>query len=303
MKNILPPSLYEKIAANVMLNNLSEIRIRKDKPILICNNGNYEILQERKGFAVESVIADSQLISQIVAAATKHSFYAYNNQIRQGFITTDNGIRIGLCGTVVFHEDKVATIKDITSLNIRIAHKVTGCSSKIIDLICGRGNIKNTLIISPPGAGKTTIVRDVAEKLSCEKKINNILLVDERFELAGLGNVLISAPTVDVMAGCEKSYALKEGIKVMNPGVIILDEIGEAEELKMIEQTAKSGVKVIATAHANNIADLKTKSNFVGLIENKIFERIVILSKRQGFGTIEAVFDETLKAIFVQGLT
>ena len=233
--------------------------------------------------------------------ATKQSFYAYNNQIKQGFITTDSGIRIGLCGRVVYEKDDISTIKDISSLNIRIAHAVKGCSDKILNLIFKNGQIKNTLIVSPPGAGKTTFVRDLALLLSNEKRINNILIVDERYEIAGNGNSkdLFDGDYVDIISGCQKHFAFHEAIKSMNPSVIIADEISNKEDYDEILEAARCGVSVIATAHAGGIDDLKRRNSLKKILDEKIFERIVVLSKRLGVGTIETVLDENLRGIYL----
>jgi len=300
VKNLLPQWLFEIISNCYLLDYITEIRIRIAKPIMICYRGNYEMLCKKNGFASEHIIATQDLISYILAVATKQSFYAYNNQIKQGFITTDSGIRIGLCGTAVIDSEKVTTIKNISSLNIRISHSVKGCSAKIIDLISFNGIVKNTLIISPPAAGKTTIIRDIIEKLSNEKNIQNIMVVDERFEIAGdvFNSNLLEARFVDILSGTSKSYGFKEGIKTMNPTVIIADEICDDRDFEQIIEAAKSGVKIIASAHSDSITDLKTKPSMQKIMQQKIFDRIIVLSKRHGAGTIEGVFDENLKGLY-----
>ncbi len=303
MRNILPDWLYEQIADNYLIEKITEIRIRQNKPIVLCYKGSYETLASKNSFHKIDTFATSDLISYIVAAATKQSFYAYNNQIKQGFITTDNGIRIGLCGTVVSNEGTVSTIKNITSLNIRIARKVEGCSGAVLDLICKNKIVKNSLIISPPGAGKTTFVRDLAERLSNEKFVSNILIVDERFEIAGEAKAnLIEANFIDVISGSEKHYAFNEGVKSMNPSVIITDEINEEKDISKLFEVSKSGVSIIATAHAGSIEDIKHKPSFKKMLDAKIFERIIVLSKRLGVGTLEGVFDENLKCIYLPNL-
>lgn len=301
MKNILPEWLFEIISKNYLLDFVTEIRVRINKPIIVCYKGRYEILQGRNGYEIENICASSDLISYILTLATKQSFYAYNNQIKHGFITTDSGIRIGICGKVVYEKDEISTIKDISSLNIRISHSVKGCSDKVLNLICKNGQIKNTLIVSPPGAGKTTFIRDLAVSLSNKKRINNILIVDERYEITGGGRLsdLFDGEFVDIISGSEKYFAFHEGIKSMNPSVIIADEISEARDYEEMLEASRCGVKIIATAHAGGIENLKQKPIFKKILDEKIFERIVILSKQRGMGTIEAVFDENLRGIYL----
>lgn len=300
MFNLLPKWLYDEISSCYIYDYLTEIRIRQNKPIVVCYKGNYEILSKKNCYSNQNITASGDLISYIITVATKQSFYAYNNQIKQCFLTTDNGIRIGVCGNVVMNNGEVSTIKNITSLNIRIPHSIKNCSKNIINLICQNYEVKNTLIISPPGAGKTTLVRDVAEKLSNEKNINNILVIDERFEICGLDkdDKLFSGKFVDVISGSQKSFAFNECIKTMNPSVIITDEIFDSKDIMSLSQIAMCGVKVIATAHAEGLEDLKHKENFKKLIDDKVFQRIVILSKKRGIGIVDSVFDENLKLIY-----
>lgn len=301
MFNILPEWLYNKLSNDFVLEYLYEIRIRAGKPIIVNYKGRYETLIEKDNYKMIEVVAGFDLINYVVAMATKQSLYAYNHQIKQSFITTDNGIRIGVCGTVVYNNGAVSTIKNINSLNIRISHQVLNCSDKILNFVCGGGTVKNTLIISPPGAGKTTMVRDLILKLSNEKQIKNILVVDERFEIAGsLNNQHLDiGKFVDVVSGSDKSFAFNECLKTMSPSVIATDEISKEEDLLSVKQAIKSGVKVIATAHAENVNDLKFKKYFNSVLQDRYFERIVVLSKRMGVGTIEGVFDENLRGLFI----
>ncbi len=301
MFSILPEWLSNKLKSDYVSDYIYELRIRLNRPIIINYKGSYKNITYKENGLISNIYASQELINNILMTATKHSFYAYSNQIKQGFITTDAGARIGICGTVVYEKQEVKTIKDVTSLNIRIAHEVVDCSEKIINFICANNCVKNTLIISPPGAGKTTLVRDVVSKLSNEKKINNILVVDERFEIAGaFGNSCFKVgDLVDVISGSDKHFAFNEGLKTMNPKVIVTDEVSKVEDLESIKQAIKSGVKVIATAHAENVLELKFKKYFSSLLSDKYFERIIVLSKRCGVGTVEGVFDENLKGIYL----
>ena len=267
--------------------------------------GKYVSIEEKNGYNTMTVYATAELVDYIIKVATKQSLYAYNDQIKHCYIQAEGGIRIGVCGTVVYHNGEVSTIKNIQSLNVRIAHQVLGCSEKIIGLICQNDRVKNTLIISPPGSGKTTLVRDIIYKLSNEKKIDNILVVDERFEIAASGessNIDVGIRS-DIISGSEKGFAFNEALKTMSPKVIVTDEISSQADTESVCSAIKSGVKVIATAHAENISDLKSKKYFEGIIRDKYFERIIVLSSRMGVGTIDGVFDENLRVIYVPYLS
>ncbi len=299
--NLLPEWLYNLIMHEFVLEYVYEIRVRLGKPIVVNYKGNFQFLYETEDYKKNVIVANGDLINYILSVATKQSLYAYNNQIKHCYITTDSGIRIGICGNVVYNDSKVATIKNINSLNIRISHQVLNCSGKVINFICNDGVVKNTLIISPPGAGKTTLIRDIALKLSNEKHIQNILVVDERYEIAGgVNNQAIDVGQfVDVISGSDKSFAFKEALKSMSPKVIITDEVTDESDIEQIKQTIKSGVKVIATAHAENVNDLKMKNYFESLIKDKYFQRIIVLSTKNGVGTVDGIYDENLRGIYI----
>ncbi len=299
MKNILPEWLYGVLKEKYVLSEIQEIRIRKNQPIQICYKGKYVELFHNSGLYLKTIVASQELIDYILSLSTKNSLYAFEDQIKKGFISTGNGVRIGLCGTAVIKENDVSFLKNISSLNIRVAHQVKDCSRNIINyLLCG-GKIKNTLIVSPPGAGKTTLIRDIVCKLSNDYNIPNIMLVDERFEFAGNNAVFELGKNVDVMQGADKKFAFFEGIKVMNPEIIVADELTNDCDIEGIKFAIKSGVSVIASIHAGSIDDLKSKPYFADIIKEKFFNRIILLSKRNGAGTIEGVFDENLFALFV----
>ena len=301
MHNIFPEWLYSIINKNFLYDYIYEIRIRANKPIMINYKGKYLELKETNEFSKNTIIGTQELISYIVSVATKQSVYAYNDQIKECFVTTDGGMRIGICGTAIYNNGMIATIKNITSLNIRISHQVIGASEKIINMLCYNNKVKNTLVISPPGAGKTTLIRDIVYQLSNEKRVQNILVVDERFEIAGMGrnNHIEIGNYVDVISGAGKGFAFSSALKTMCPSVIVTDEISRENDIESIKQAIKSGVAVIASAHAKDLNDLRFKAYFNDIIKDKYFERIVILSTRNGVGTIEGVFDENLRGIYL----
>lgn len=299
MKNILPEWLFSLISKNYNLEDVQELRVRKNQPIQICYKGRCVELKTDSGLYLKPIYATSELIDYIISYATKKSLYAFEDQIRKGYIVTDNGLRIGICGIGISSDDKITFIKNITSLNIRIAHQVPNISNEIINYIVSSDTVKNTLIVSPPGAGKTTILRDIIKKLSDEFEINNIMVVDEKFELAGENQRFDLGKNVDVMQGGNKKFAFYDAIKVMNPDVIVTDELTSEKDIEGLKFAIWSGVSVIATVHAKNLEDLKNKEYFEKLISDKIFQTFICLSKRNGVGTIEGVFDENSFALYL----
>ena len=265
MKNILPEWLYKSIEQNYKLDDVYELRIRQNKPIQICYKGKYLEIKKSDGLYQHPIIASKEIIEFIISLATKNSLYAYEDQIKNGYIVTDNGIRIGLCGTVVTRNEQVTFIKNITSLNLRIAHRIQGCSRKIINYIISNSTVKNTLIISEPGAGKTTLLRDMVEVLSKQFNIPNILVIDERFELAGL-DCGFDIGESEVMSGVEKKIAYEFGIRSMSPTLIVTDEIFSEADAGSIEDIVRCGVKVFASIHGESLKSLK---------ENRAFHRLL----------------------------
>lgn len=259
LKNYLDASVYEAIIRNFNFNDINEIRLRINQPILICvKNKKYQLKGE------EPLIVTRFMIDQFIKRITENSIYAVNDDIIDGFITLPNGIRVGLAGTVVSENGRVVTIKDFTSINIRIPHRVDNCSLPALEYIL-EPQIHNTLIVSSPGAGKTTFIRDFVTQLSKKNYPLNVLVVDERKEIC---SALDGVPLLDLGKFCDiyssssKEYAFKNGIRSMAPDLIITDEIDIDKDLKSIISASNSGVNVVATIHASSINDLKKKSGF-----------------------------------------
>ena len=299
MRNILPDWLFQNLSQNYNLAYIQEIRIRKNQPIQICYKGKMVDLKNDAGLYLKPLFATAETIDYIISVATKNSLYAFDEQIKNGYIITENGIRIGLCGTAVVSDGKISLIKKISSLNIRIGHNIVDCSSEIIHFIVSNQKVKNTLILSSPGEGKTTLLRDIILKLSNKFNIPNIMVIDEKFELSGEKQNFDLGKNVDVMQGANKRFSFFEAIKVMNPNVIATDELVSDEDIEGVKFAIKSGVSVIATVHSKNLDELKTKQYFEKLVSEKYFERFVVLSKRNGVGTIEGVFDDKSFALYL----
>ena len=262
----------------IIRENIEEIRIRVQKPI---------ILKLRYEDIVLNYIVDQREILQTLEKICENSIYAYKNQICEGFITVKGGHRVGITGTAVEENGKIINLKYITSLNFRIARQVLNCSNKIIKEILDLEShtIFTTLIVSPPGKGKTTILRDTIRKLSNGMENLNFKgktcgLVVERGEIAAMYKGIPQNDVgmrTDVIENVSKYKGMKILIRTMAPEIIACDEIGSKEDVEAIKEATTAGIKGIFTMHGRNIEDVKNNREIYQLVENKQIEKIVFI--------------------------
>ena len=296
------------------LDKLEEIRLRAEKPLILKNYKNEWFVStegELTGDVRKAVIVNQKNIMCTLEQMSENSIYAFQEEIRNGFLTLRGGHRIGIAGRVVYDGETVKNIKDISGLNIRLSREVPGCARKIMPyLIKGRNTVYNTLVISPPQCGKTTLLRDMARTLSDgipgnEFKGLNVGIVDERSEIAacfrGIPQNNVGIRT-DVLDGCLKSIGITMMIRSMSPNVIITDEIGCEGDRYAVHGALNAGVKIITSAHGFNISELKSRREVLRLMEDKVFERYVVLDNSRGPGTLAEIIDgETMKCVEGEG--
>ena len=281
---------------------LNEIRFRAYKPVVVYLGGMAYFLSNN-GISTnikEALTCDKESLEEIVFRASECSIYAVNEQIKNGFLTVSGGFRIGLGGTAVFEGDKLKTIKNFVSLNIRVPHIVTDCSLTAFKYILENKRLNNTLIISPPGAGKTTFLKDFVYQLSQRNFSANVLVLDERGEIASInekGESLLESNFCDVLSFMPKPLGINFGIRALAPNLILTDELGSKEDVEALYHAGNCGVNVIASIHAASLLDLKKKIEFSSILKDKFFTRFVILSSREGPGTYEGIFDENFERI------
>lgn len=304
---VLPRELAEIIGRVPLqdLEQLEEIRLRADKPLMLQNYRKEWFVRPDGSLGKspeKAVIITPQNISGTLERMSENSLYAFQEEIRNGYITLKGGHRIGIAGRVVYDGSAIRNIKDITGLNIRLANEITGCAAKIMKyLFKDKWNLCNTLLVSPPQCGKTTLLRDIARHLSdgipgSDFKGVKVGIVDERSEIAacykGLPQNNVGIRT-DILDGCLKSSGMTMMIRSMSPDVIITDEIGCEGDRDAVLSVLNAGVKIITSAHGYNVSELKSRREVLRLMEDKVFERYIVLGNARGPGTLVEVIDGT----------
>lgn len=293
------PSYIHNALKRLDYAKLYEVRLRVGQPVSVDYGGKYLYLHPRgvSPDSAESLTISFETLNEIAVRACDYSLYSVGDRIASGFLTVAGGIRIGLCGETVCENGTVKTIKNFGAMNIRVAHEVKGCSNGIMPFICD-ARLYNTLLVSPPGCGKTTFLRDIAMRFSAMRK--NVLLVDERCEIAsvqkGVPQLDVGLNT-DVMSGCPKSYAFNVGIRTMRPDVIVTDELA-GDDAQAVLDAAAGGVTVIASVHAYDQHDLELKTGLGKLLAGKVIDRFILLDGTHGPGYVHDILDRNFNSLF-----
>lgn len=224
-------------------------------------------------------------LETVLELATNSSVHSAIESISSGYVTVAGGHRLGLCGSVVIKSSAVTNITKLSSLSLRIAKEFPGVADEAIEKLSQYQRLRGLLIISPPGGGKTTLLRDVIRQLSngtAKLPAKRIGIVDERGELAavsmGIPQLDIGTHT-DVMDGCHKAAGIVMLTKSMNPQLIAVDEITSPDDIEALEQAANCGVGLIATAHAGDLQELRRRPLYRRLLELRIFDILITIEK------------------------
>lgn len=314
---VLPGNIRSMVAAlpHSITTKIEEIRFRQGRPLVIGLFDSDVFLtaegrptrDDREAYCIAPV--DMERLIQLISNS---SFYAIEEELRNGFVTLPGGHRVGLTGKVLLDDGKIRTLKYISGCNIRVSREISDAAAGLLPYLLdyGRGFL-HTLIISPPCCGKTTMLRDIIRRLSNgvpELGLKGLPLgvVDERSEIAGCYKgvpQLDVGMRTDVLDGCPKASGMMMLLRSMNPRVIAVDEIGRDEDVCALEDVLNAGVKVLATAHGKDLAELLERPALGRIIRLKIIERFVILGRSRGVGTIEEIIDgKTMRTIGVKAL-
>lgn len=286
--------------------NIEEIRIRIGKPLIIYKqNKEYTITKDGKlskniSEGYKPLLTD---LNKTLKLMSGYSLYAFDDEIKNGYITLQGGHRVGLTGKAVMENNNIVTIKNINGINIRVSHQIKDCSNSVIDYIVNP-EIMHTMIISPPACGKTTLLRDIIRKISDgdSKKFlgQTVGVVDERSEIAGCYMGIPQndvGSRTDVLDGCPKSLGMLMLLRAMSPKVIAVDEIGNENDINAIDDIINSGIKIICTVHGKNLKEISTKPVLEKLLTRKVFQRYIVLSYSDSPGKIDGIFDKEFNKI------
>ena len=294
---------------NMDYDKLQEIRLRANSPlIVIYDNKEFFVTNQMKlsNSNMDPVMINTSEIKETMEYISNYSLYAFEEELKQGFITIQGGHRVGVAGKIVLDEKKIKTMKHISFINIRLSHQIKGCADKVIAYIktTNLNDIYPTLIISQHRCGKRNLLRDMIRQLSDGRagmEGLSVGVVDERSEI---GACYMGIPQndlgirTDILDCCPKGEGMLMLIRSMSPRIIAVDEVGLKEDIEAIEYVINCGCKIIATVHGSSIEDIHNKPILGKLVEEKVFERYIVLNNKKDVGNVEEIFDENGSVLY-----
>ncbi len=305
---IFARGIRERIGrVEVDFEDVQEIRLRAERPLLLVYRGREYYVTGGGGLGArsdEAYIVTRDELRETMEYISNYSLYAFEEELRQGFITIQGGHRIGVAGRTVVEDSHIRSMKYISFINVRLSHQVRGCGDAVMPYIYEGDRVQHTLIVSPPRCGKTTLLRDMIRQISTgsrEHKGVTVGVVDERSELGacyqGVPQNDLGMRT-DILDCCPKARGMMMLIRTMAPQVIAVDEIGSREDLEAVEYVMNCGCKLVATVHGSSVEDIRQKPVLRDMVRGKLFERYIILNNRGYAGRVEEIADSEGRRLY-----
>lgn len=270
---------------------VQEIRLRADAPITLSTpQSEYWITRHGDVSTVLNdclLMTDRETVNQCFEAMCDYSVHTHQSELARGFITTGNGLRVGLSGTVVLKDNQVYSMRALTGLCVRISRRHDGCARELVKRLCDGQTVPSVLLCGEPSSGKTSLLRDMARQLSLgvDGRRYRVAVLDERGELSA-GHRLSHC---DVLLSCPKGAGIEQAVRCLAPDVVLFDEVGTSEEARALYAGVHTGTAVITSAHCRDAADLAGRTAIMEMIRGRIFDQLVFLRGRKEPGTVENV--------------